>query len=302
MRRLALPWLLPWVLLWALLPAAHAEPLRIAVLMHAASGAADDAALRSALDAALDEHPAFVVVNGLRDASEPCRDRLFRQRKALLEAAPAPVFLSMAGSDWISCRDRQGRPAASFWLNVLREQLYGDISWNGSKQVALRRQSAIPAFRGYAENTRWAWQNVLFATLHLPADNNHFVPAAGSNSEFEDRLTANRDWIKRLSVQAQAARAAAIVIFSDGQVFPARAGGSSQRDGFAETRAALRALSDKTSARVLLVQGSMQAEGSGVRRAGKLFYATLPQGVSHIVIDAGTSLPFEVVPTEPAAP
>jgi hypothetical protein len=297
MRRTALLWM-------ALsgLNAAQAEPVRVGVLMHTASGASDDAALRSALDNAQEEKPSFLVVNGLKGASEPCRERLFRQRKALLEAASLPVFLSMAGMDWTACRDRVGRPAASFWLNLLREQLYGDISWNGSKQVMLKRQSAIPAFRGYAENTRWAWQDMLFATLHLPAENNHFLLAAGSNSEFEDRLTANRDWLRRLGTRAQATRAGAIVIFSDGQAFPPRAAAGNLRDGFAETRAALKALAEKSRAPVLLVQGSTQAEGSGIQREGKLFYATLPQGLSQLVIDAEAPMPFGVVPNDAAAP
>ena len=297
MRRIAL-----LLLMLGGLPAVRAEPVRVGVLMHAASGASDASALRSALDDVLEEPPAFVVVNGLKAASEPCRERLFRQRKAVLESAPVPVFLSMAGTDWTACRDRRGRPAAACWLGLLRGQLYGDISWDGAKQVTVPRQSAIPAFRGYAENTRWAWQSIMFATLHLPAENNHFLPAAGNNSEFEDRLTANRDWIKRLGAQAQATRARAIVIFSDGQPFPAHASAGNPRDGFAETRTALRTLAEKSGAPVLLVQGSRLAEGSGIRRAGKLFYATLPRGVSQFVIDTEAPSPFGLLPMDAATP
>lgn len=288
--------------LWVMMPAAQADTVRIGVLMHAASDTDAPAALRSALEQAIDESPAFIVVNGLKGESVPCKERLFRERKALLEAAPAPVFLSLAGSDWLACRDRRGRPAASFWLNLLREQLYGDISWNGSKQLTLKRQSSIPAYRSYAENTRWAWQNVLFATLHLPADNNHFSPAAGNNSEFEDRLTANRDWIKRLAAQGKAMRAGAIVIFADGQPLPARATAGTQRDGFVEIRAALKALADRISIPVLIVQGSTRPEGTGMRRWGKLFYATLPRGASTILIDTEAPSPFGLVPPEAVAP
>lgn len=297
-----LPATLIGLALWAMMPVAQAEPVRIGVLMHAASDTEEQSALRSALEQATEESPAFIVVNGLKGESVPCKERLFRERKALLEAASAPVFLSMAGRDWMACRDRRGRPAGSFWLNLLREQLYGDISWNGSKQLTLKRQSAIPAYRSYAENTRWAWQNVLFATLHLPADNNHFLPAAGSNSEFEDRLTANRDWIKRLAAQGQAMRAGAIVIFVDGQPLPARTAAGNQRDGFMETRAALKALAERTSMPVLIVQGSTRPEGTGMRRWGKLFYATLPRGASTIVIDTEAPSPFGVVPPEAVAP
>lgn len=294
--------LLLWLALSATTSMARADALRIGVLMHAASAIKEPVALRSALEQALEESPAFIVVNGIKGESVPCKERLFRERKALLEAVPVPVFLSMAGSDWMACRDRKGRPAAAFWLNLLRDQLYGDISWNGSKQLTLMRQSSIPAYRSYAENTRWAWQNVLFATLHLPADNNHFLPAAGNNSEFEDRLTANRDWIKRLAAQGQAMRAGAIVIFVDGQPLPARTTKAIQRDGFLEMRTALKALADRISIPVLIVQGSMRPEGTGVRRSGKLFFATLPQGVSTVVIDTEAPSPFGIVALEAAAP
>jgi hypothetical protein len=280
---------------------AQAEPFRLSVLMHVANDSDGEAALRSALESAQSRDPAFVVVNGLKGATERCSDQLFRRRKAVLEASETPIFLSMAGADWMNCVDRRGRPAEAAWLGLLREQLYGDISWNGSKQLSLRRQSALPAFRSYAENTRWAWQQVMFATLHLPAANNHYSTAAGRNSEFEDRLIANRDWLTRLALLASVERRKAIVLFCDGQLFPAARPPAGMRDGFAEMRSALRTFAAKTQIPVLLVQGSSvnaPPGSSSLAWLGRLAHVRLSPGVTDIEIDTEATVPFAVAGTE----
>ncbi len=286
------------------LTSAQAEPFRVSVLMRVATGGDGEAALRSALDDAQSRNPAFIVVNGLREAGEACSDRLFRRRKAVLEASETPVFLSMAGDDWMNCVDRRGRPAESIWLSLLREQLYGDISWNGSKHVALRRQSALPAFRSYAENTRWGWQQVMFATLHVPAANNHYLTAAGRNSQFEDRLTANRDWLTRLALLASVERRKAIVLFSDGQLFPATRLPAGVRDGFAEMRGALRKFAAKTRIPVLLVQGAATTSATATPASptiawlGTLAHVRLAPGVTDVDIDIDAAVPFVLPGTE----
>ncbi len=281
------------VLASALATAAHsAEPLRFTVMMHLMKDAADDTELRAAFEAAQSGDPSFIVVNGLRAPREACTDRLYRQRAALLESGSVPVILSMAGSDWISCRDRQGRLASMAWLNLLREQVYGEISWSGAKHLNLRRQSASRAFRSYAENTRWVVDNVLFATLNLPAENNHYIASAGGNSEFEDRATANREWLKRLGLQAKMERRPLIVLFCDGNPLPLRR--SEQRDGFTEIRQQLRQLADKSGARVLLVQGPEQRSPKVPREIvweGRLGYVNLRAGLTGFVIDLAAPEP-----------
>lgn len=280
----------------------RAEPLRVAVLMHGASPASQETEWRTALEAAQGEGAAFLVVNGLRAPEESCTDRLFRRRKAVLESADLPVFLSMAGSDWIGCRDRSDRPAGKVWLNLLRDQLYGGIRWSGSKEIELKRQSAMPAFRSYPENTRWSWRDTLFATLHMPAPNNHYLNAAGSNSEFEDRLIANREWLKRLSLEARQSKPAAIVLFVDGRPWPAPASDAGSRDGFAEMRAALKTFAEKAGAPVLLVQGSRSAGPAQQGQAGQLEWITLPRGLNLIEIDTAAALTFSVTTVAPPAP
>lgn len=304
MRPAALLPALLFALFSALAAPLRAEPFRISVLMHASSGADGEAALRGALEQAQSGEPAFIVVNGLKQAAEACSDRLFRRRKAVLEAVEAPVFLSMAGSDWINCRDRRGRQAETVWLGLLREQLYGDISWSGSKHLSLRRQSALPAFRSYAENTRWSVQQVMFATLHLPAQNNHYLTAAGRNSEFEDRLTANRDWLRRLAQLASTEHRKAIVLFCDGRLWPAARPPAGVRDGFQEMRSTLRAFASAVRVPVLLVQGSAGKPATGspaLAWQGKLGHVSLPQGVTDLEIDPEAAQPFALAVNDSGA-
>ena len=281
---------------------AHAEPFQFSVLMHVLQNSADENELRNALETAQLTNPAFIVVNGMRSTREPCTDRLYRQRTALLESSTAPVILSLAGDDWIPCRDRQNRPAPTAWLNLLRDQMYGDISWSGGKHIPLRRQSAIAAFRNYSENTRWTVENVLFATINIPANNNHYVASAGGNSEFEDRQIANRDWLHRLAIQARRERKAAIVLFCDGNPLPDPGRKIEQRDGYVEIRQQLKSLAEKSGAKVLVIQGpttSPQKTSGSITWNGPLAFVNLRAGMTMIAVDTSVENSFAIVADEP---
>ena len=281
---------------------AHAEPFSFAVLMHVLQETGDENELKIALENAQAANPTFIVVNGMRSKREPCTDRLYRQRTALLESSVAPVVLSLAGDDWITCRDRQNRPAPTAWLNLLRDQVYGDISWSGGKHIPLRRQSAIPAFRNYAENTRWSIENVLFATLNVPANNNNYLVSAGGNSEFEDRQIANRDWLRRLLTQAQRERKTHIVLFCDGSPLPDARRKTEPRDGYVELRQQLKNLAEKSGVKVLVIQGSTSAaeKSSGsILWNGRLGYVNLNAGISMIAVDPSAENAFSILADEP---
>ena len=98
------------------------------------------------------------------------------------------------------------------------------------------RQSANPKFRTYVENARWEIGDILFATIDLPANNNHYLLEAGRNSEFEDRLVANRNWLHQIFTYAKYKKLQGVVLFSDGDPISPPNHARSKRDGFAETR------------------------------------------------------------------
>ena len=280
----------------------HAEAFHFSVLMRVADESPEDQAWHTAIDNAQTNEAAFIVVNGLKRSGERCNETLYQQRIDLLAQASAPVVLSMAATDWAYCRDRQNRPAGSVWLNLLREKFASDISTHGNAALNLKHQSAMPAYRSYAENTRWVYDRILFATLHVAADNNQYIEAAGRNSEFEDRQVANRDWMKRLADVAMREHRIAIVIFCDGNPLPAPWLRVKGRDGYKDIRKQLRELAEKSGLWVLVVQGSSLDTPKTTPEiiwADRLGYVSLPTGVSTLTADPNAAIPFSLTAEAP---
>lgn len=244
----------------------HAQPqpmperFSFGMISHAGTAGEEQPLLRDALARTDADNLAFVVVNGIKSAGEPCTDKLFQERLKLYEEAENGLVLSLAGSDWSDCHNASGRPVAADRLRRARELFFTDDFSLGASKIPLVRQSTTPKFYTYVENTRWEFGDILFATLNLPANNNQYLAEAGRNGEFEDRLIANRDWLKRLFVIAGSRKFSALVIFSDGSLAPASAADSAtrsnRRDGFLEVRNRLMTLAAKYPGKVLLVQGA----------------------------------------------
>jgi hypothetical protein len=128
------------------------------------------------------------------------------------------VIVLPAGSDWTECRNSAGRTNAIERLNRLRELFYGEPNrW--ARASCADAPVDEPAFRSYAENAHWTVGKVLYATINLPANNNHYLPEAGRNSEYEDRAGGQpllaeppvRAWPRRDKLDA-------IVLFSEGDL------------------------------------------------------------------------------------
>ncbi len=225
-----------------------------------------EAALKEVLDDAKDEDLAFLVVTGIKGPQEPCGDRLFQKRRDLFDKAGRPVIVSLTGNDWTGCRNSLGRTNAIERLNRLRELFYGEPESLGKVKLPLTRLSSSPRFRSYAENAHWQVDKVLYATINLPAANNHYLPAAGRNSEYEDRAVANRFWLNRLFAIARQDKVHAVVLFSEGNMLPLLQPANGLRallqrapsghDGFADTRRQVQVQAAKFKGQVLLVDSA----------------------------------------------
>jgi hypothetical protein len=223
-----------------------------------------DARLKQALADSSEKSVSFVVLTGIKGENESCGDKLYLQRRDLFEHAKRPVIVSLSGSDWTGCRNSAKRTNAIERLNRLRELLYGEPESLGATKIHLTQLSASPRFRSYAENAHWKVDKVLYATINLPAANNHFLPAAGRNSEYEDRAVANRFWLNRLFAMARSDKAQALVLFSEGAVRPFHLDQPAglrgllrrapvERDGFEAARRQIQAQAFKFDGKVLLV-------------------------------------------------
>lgn len=219
---------------------------------------ADDAALAQAIVATDADNLAFIVVEGLKRADEPCSDQLYQHRLELLGGAKNGLVLTLAGSDWAECASAGDHSNSVERLGRLRELCFIDDFSLGASKIPVMRESSIPKFRSFVENSRWEIGSVLFATANLPANNNHYRMEAGRNSEFEDRLIANRDWLQRAFAVATRKKMTAIALFCDGNPLQkphAQHGqdGGAKRDGYAEVRQQLSVLASKFPGKVLLI-------------------------------------------------
>ena len=242
---------------------------RFAIIGHSFNGGGEER-LKKAIDETDGKSTAFVVVTGIKGNGEPCSDKLYQQRHALIDDGKRPMIVLPAGSDWTECRNSAGRSNAIERLNRVRELFYGDPSSLGARKLSVTRLSMSPRFRSYAENAHWSVDKVLYATLNLPANNNHYLLEAGRNSEYEDRLVANRFWLNRLFAIAKRDKLEAVVLFSEGDLkalsHPTGLRALLRRavpenDGFAETRRQVLALAQKFPGKVLLVDTAGQAKG-----------------------------------------
>lgn len=247
--------------------AAWAKPdeLSFGVIAPSFKTASSEVALREAIAQSNEAKLAFLVANGIKANTEPCSDSLYQRRKSLLDGTQNSLIVSIAASDWAGCKNAQGKPSEIGRLNRLRELFFADDTSLGGNKMPLARQSDIAKFRGYPENARWEVDNVLFATINLPSDNNHYLPEAGRNSEFEDRAIANRDWLARLFTAAKRKKMAGIVLFCDGNPLPVPSRSKisnlkGRRDGFIEVRQQLSELTRKFPGKVLLIHGQNQTK------------------------------------------
>ena len=289
-------------------PAAQAADFSFGVIGQAFSNnksdpAAAENALRGALAESDADNLAFVVVNGIKTAAEPCTDQLYMQRRDILNAAQNGIIMSLAASDWVACRNKAGKSTAIERLNQIRELFYdGEMSFGASK-LDLMRQSATPKFREYEENARWEFGEVLFATINLPADNNHYRSDGGRNSDYEDRLIATRDWLRHLFAIAKNKKLPGIVLFTDANPLlpPAQRTAElrGQRDGFSEVRQQLGALASKYPGRVLLVHGQRHtgvgAGGQNIVWTGNLGVLASDAGWSKISVDPARPMLFTAI-------
>lgn len=276
---------------------------QFAVVGHSAV-ADGEARLKQALADTSESSLDFVVITGIKGEKENCGDRLYQKRRDMLDGARRPVIVSLAGSDWTGCRNSAGRTNAIERLNRLRELLYGEPSSLGEDKLALTRLSASPRFRSYAENAHWQVGKVLYATVNLPAGNNHYLPAAGRNSEYEDRIVANRFWLNRLFAIARRDKVDAVVLFSEGDVKPLmeQAPGGLRgllrrepavHDGFEETRRLIKARAARFKGKVLLVDcGTVEGSAPAIAWKGNL--GQLSVGDKAVEVKVGKDAAFSV--------
>jgi hypothetical protein len=249
-----------------------AEPVHFAVIGAVPAGPAQEAPVRDLL-AAIADRPGidFILDDGnLKGAQEPCTDTLLQQRQALLNSSPLPLVLVPGARDWVDCQQAAaGRFDPLERLDQLRELIFAGADSLGVATLPLLHESEFTRFRNFHENTEWQQGPVLFVTLNVPGNNNHYVDAGGRNGEFEDRTIANRFWLEHALRSARQHHPAAVVIAIEGDPglgVQSRHGPfdwldfrtPAQRDGYAEFKQDLLKFAQQFDGPVLLIN---QAHG-----------------------------------------
>jgi len=258
--------------------------------------------LRQALDDSSEKSLSFVVVTGIKGDKEGCTDKLYEERRDLINEAKRPMIVAPAGSDWTGCKNSAGKLNPIERLNRIRELFFGDPYSLGQKKLALTRLSMSPRFRSYAENSHWEIGKVLYATVNLPANNNHYLAEAGRNNEFEDRLVANRFWLHRLFSLARTDKVDAIVLFSEGDTKALSEPTGLRallrrdvagRDGFAETRRQILTLAQKFKGKVLLIDSTTHAKATpAIEWHGNLGHMSVENGAIEVAVRPGAKQLF----------
>lgn len=221
------------------------------VIASGSSWANEDNALREALQRSEKSNLAFIVAQGIKTSAHACTDDVFERRRNLFESSKHGVVVSLAANDWSDC-ETQGDPSSAVGkLTRVRELFFTNEFSFGATKIPVIRQSTEARFHSFVENARWEIGNVMFATVNLPSDNNHYVLAAGRNGEFEDRLVANREWLRRVFTHAGLRNAEAIVLFSDAN--PLARQSNAKRDGYVEMRRHLLSMATRFEGKVLIV-------------------------------------------------
>lgn len=239
---------------------------------------------------------AFVVANGIKATDEPCTDDLYQRKKSLLESSKNGLIVSLAASDWATCKSENGKSTANAKLNLLRDLFFVDEFSLGATRIPVTRQSTAAKFRTFVENARWEIGNIMFATINLPANNNHYVYDAGRNSEFEDRQVANRNWLNRVFTFASRDKAEALVLFSDASPLSHGLAPNERHDGFAETRKQILALAAGFTGKVLIIYRypGRALDTKGILWNGNLGQIGLGAGWTKVTVDHDSPTLFAV--------
>ena len=76
--------------------------------------------LKKELSRLKNTNPEFIVLNGIKSNAESCGDDLYTERKELLNDVNRPVIVSLAGGDWVYCKNSRGNPVSVERLRRLR--------------------------------------------------------------------------------------------------------------------------------------------------------------------------------------
>lgn len=189
--------------------AAHAETWRFAAVGDTPYSSYERRELPVMLDDIAAEHPSFIVhVGDFKDSRSVCSDDLFRDRRALFNAARVPFIYVPGDNEWTDCRKvLAGHFDPVERLQKLRELFFSQRYSLGQRTWPVQNQN-----RNYPEHLLWRLGPVLFISLNVPGPDNNFGSGNRPSREFLDRNPQLIAWLEHGFAQARREKMAGIVI------------------------------------------------------------------------------------------
>lgn len=190
---------------------------------------------------------AFTVhVGDIKSGSSPCSDQNILTVKEFFQSFTKPLIYTPGDNEWTDChRQTAGNYDPLERLEFLRRNFFPDQNSLGQNPVRLERQA-----EPYRENSRWIYEGVVFATLHVVGSSNNLER---NPAEYSARNQANLAWLSSAFALAREQKSPAVVIFM--QADPRFASDPEQRAGFNDLLALLTEEVAGFSGSVLLVHG-----------------------------------------------
>lgn len=189
-------------------PAATQERYTFALIGDVPYSAHERTELPRMLAAIGAENVAFAVHDGdIKGGRESCADTLLRERHALLDASPVPLFYTPGDNEWTDCdRLAAGHFHPEERLGFLRRLFFADGQSLGKKRLPYEQQAE------WRENARWPLGPVRFVTVNVTGSDNNFGPGPLPSPEFVRRNTANLAWLEESFALARTEKSRGVVV------------------------------------------------------------------------------------------
>lgn len=189
--------------------------------------AGDDPKIPALLKSINQSDIAFSIYDGdIKDGSSKCTDDIYASALTMFGELKKPVVYVPGDNEWTDChRLNNGGYDGLERLVYLRKTMFPSTRSLGKRTMALVHQA--PPGEKFVENTRFAHQGIVFATLNVPGSNNNKIldekdctqksartaaQCEASNAEYLERDAANVRWMQQAFADAKARKARGLVL------------------------------------------------------------------------------------------
>lgn len=173
----------------------------------------------------------FSIYDGdIKDGSSQCTDNIYTDAVKMFNRLKMPAVYVPGDNEWTDChRTNNGGYNGIERLDHLRQVMFGQPHSFGQRTLKLAHQG-MPG-QAYAENTRFAYNGIVFVNVNMPGSNNNLVlsdkdcakksartPAdcEASNAEYKARDAANTEWLRTAFALARRGQQAGLVLTFQG--------------------------------------------------------------------------------------